>query len=242
MWHGEIFMTKKYEKPDVSVDVVLLTLIEGRLHVAAHVRPRAPYKGMPALVGGYVHVDDAAETDVEATAYRVLLEKAGLRPRYLEQVRTFSGRERDPTRGFTVAISHVALVPYDELAALSTCDLYFYDADALPELAFDHNEQVAEAVQRVRNKSSYSTLPCWLLPEKFTLTQLQRTYEQIFGQEVTRGTFRTRLGLKVGDVAAGEAIDEAGVIIATDDFQGGNQRPARLFCVNQLGLFQRASW
>ena len=157
-------------------------------------------------------------------------------------MRTFSGRERDPTRGFTVAVSHMALVPYDNLAALGEGILHFYVADTLPELAFDHNLQVAQEVERLRNKSSYSTLPCWLLPEKFTLTQLQRIYEQIFDESVTRGTFRTRLGLKVGDVAAGEAIDDAGVIIATDEFLGGNQRPARLFRVNQLGLFRRAAW
>lgn len=233
-------MTTKYQKPDVSVDVVLLTLIDGKMHVALHARPREPELGKHALLGGFVHVDDPAETDVEATAYRVLREKAGLRPRYLEQLRTYSGRARDP-RGFTIAISHVALVPYEELET-AECSLFFYDVDALPEMAFDHNLQVADAVQRVRNKSSYSTLPCWLLPEKFTLTQLQRTYEQIFGETLTRGTFRTRLGLKVGDVAVGEAVDAAGVIIATDEFQGGNQRPARLFRVDELGLFARAAW
>ena len=235
-------MVRKYEKPDVSVDVVLLTLIKGKLNVALHLRPSEPDKGRLALLGGYVHVDDLEEVDLEATAFRVLHEKARLRPRYIEQVRTFSGRERDPTRGFTVAVSHMALVPYDDLAALGEGILHFYVADTLPELAFDHNLQVAQAVERLRNKSSYSTLPCWLLPEKFTLTQLQRIYEQIFDESVTRGTFRTRLGLKVGDVAAGEAIDDAGVIIATDEFLGGNQRPARLFRVNQLGLFRRAAW
>ncbi|MDP9651631.1 NUDIX hydrolase [Paraburkholderia caledonica] len=235
-------MVRQFQKPDVSVDVVLLTLIDGALHVATHVRANAPEKGKTALIGGYVHVDDVNEQNVEDTAYRVLREKAGLRPRYLEQLKTFSGRRRDPTRGFTVAISHVALVPYEELAAERAQVLSFYDVDALPELAFDHKEQVAEAVTRVRNKSSYSTLPCWLLPEKFTLTQLQRTYEQIFGESVSRGTFRTRLGLRVEDVQAGEAADEAGVIIATDEFQGGAQRPARLFRVDQLGLYRRASW
>ncbi|MEX3984134.1 NUDIX hydrolase [Paraburkholderia sp. EG287A] len=234
-------MSKPYETPDVSVDVVLLTLIEGHLHVALHERPKEPDAGMLALLGGYVHVDDGSEADVEGTAFRVLREKGGLRPRYLEQLRTYSGRERDPTRGFTVAISHVALVPHEELAA-SDSRLHLYAVDELPKLAFDHNRQVTEAVERVRNKSSYSTLPCWLLPRAFTLTQLQHTYEQIFGETVKRSTFRTRLGLKVGDVKAGEAIDEAGCIVATDEFQGGNQRPARLFRVNQLGLFKRASW
>lgn len=235
-------MEKIYAKPDVSADVVLLTLREGRLNVALHIRTNEPDQGKLALPGGFVHVDDLTEVDLEATAFRVLQEKVGLRPRYLEQVRTFSGRDRDPTRGFTVAISHVALVPCEDLIEVGEGVFHFYDVDALPALAFDHNQQVAEAVQRVRNKSSYSTLPCWLLPEKFTLTQLQHTYEQIFGEAVKSGTFRSRLGIKVGEAQPGKAVDEAGVIIATSEYLTGNQRPALLFRVDQLGLFKRASW
>lgn len=235
-------MAKVYQTPDVSIDVVLLTLIEGALHVALHVRPNSPSRGELALPGGYVHVDDASERDLEATALRVLAEKVDLRPRYIEQVRTFSGRERDPTRGFTVAVSHVALVPYEELAAAGGGVLRFHDVNALPGLAFDHNQQIATAVERVRNKSSYSTLPCWLLPQAFTLAQLQQTYEQILGESVSRGTFRSRLGIKVGDIEPGQAADEAGVIIATSEFQGGNQRPARLFRVSELGLLRRVNW
>jgi 8-oxo-dGTP diphosphatase len=235
-------MPAGYEKPDVSIDVVLLTLIEGKLHVALHERPRKPDAGKLALFGGFVHVDDLTETDVEATAFRVLREKGGLRPRYVEQLRTYSGRERDPTRGFTIAISHVALVPYSELEG-ANCTLYFYDVDALPELAFDHNQQVADAVERVRNKSSYSTLPCWLLPEKFTLTELQQTYEQIFGEKQNRPTFRARLGIiRLDQLQPGEAADEAGIFISTGEYRGGSQRPALLFRVNDLGLFRRASW
>lgn len=235
-------MSKTYESPDVSVDIVLLTLKEGRLHVALHVRDKAPCRGLLALPGGYVHVDDERETDLEATAFRVLKEKTGLVPRYLEQLKTFSGKERDPTRGWTVAISHVALIPLDELAAVGEGVFHFYDVDALPELAFDHAKQVAEAVQRVRNKSSYSTLPCWLLPEQFTLTQLQHTYEQILGETWPRATFRSRLGIKVGEVAPGESADSANILVATEEYLRGSQRPARLFKINRLSLLKRTFW
>lgn len=235
-------MSDTYPKPDVSVDVVLLTLVDGKLHVALHVRTKRPDKGALALPGGQVHVDDEQEVDLEATAYRVLREKVGLVPRYLEQLRTFSGRERDPARGFTVTISHVALIPYEELKTVGDGVFHFYSVDDLPRLAFDHAAQVAEAVQRLRNKASYSTLPCWLLPEAFTLTQLQVVYEQIFGETVKRGTFRSRLGIKVQDVRPGEAVDEAEILVATDQFQGGKQRPARLFKVDRLSLFRRAFW
>nr|WKF55793.1 hypothetical protein HUO10_000237 [Paraburkholderia busanensis] len=236
-------MKQRYTTPDVSVDVVLLTLDEGVLKVALHERERAPAKHSLALPGGYVHVDE--DDSLEAAARRVLQEKTGLAPRYLEQLRTFGGPRRD-ARGWSVAVSHVALIPHAELSEAGA-DVHpgvfqFHDVDALPALAFDHADQVQEAVQRVRNKASYSTLPCWLLPESFTLTQLQGIYEQIFGETVSRGTFRSRLGIKVGDLQPGDAADEADILIATDEFQGGNQRPARLFRVNRLSLFKRASW
>ena len=232
-------MAKAYGKPDVSVDVVLLTLAQQGLMVALNRRAGEPYRGVPALPGGYIHTDEDAS--LEDAARRMLQNKTGFAPRYLEQVRTFAGPTRDP-RGWSVAISYVALVPFEELATVPSTVFEFYSVDAIPELAFDHTVQVRAAVERVRNKSSYSTLPCWLLPEKFTLTQLQHTYEAVFGETVTRATFRSRLGIKVGDVQAGQAVDEAGVLIATDDYQGGNQRPARLFRADKLGLFKRASW
>ncbi|WP_434631328.1 NUDIX hydrolase [Chromobacterium sp. CV08] len=225
--------------PIVSVDVVLLTLHQGKLQAALHRRDRQPFQGSLALPGGYVHPEE--DGSAEATALRVLREKTGVAPRYLEQLCTFAGPARDP-RGWSVAISHVALMPHEALSQAGAEVFHFYDVDQLPELAFDHAEQIRAAVERVRNKASYSTLPCWLLPERFTLTQLQRTYEQIFGETVSRGTFRSRLGIKVGDMRPGESADQADILIATDQFQGGSQRPARLFRVNQLSLFRRARW
>lgn len=232
-------MDRDYPTPAVSVDIVLLTLDEGGLKVALHRREQDPCRGQLALPGGYVRVDE--DESAEATAFRVLKQKTGLVPRYLEQLHTFAGPSRDP-RGWSVAISHVALIPLAELKEAGEGVFHFYDVDRPPELAFDHARQVSEAVLRVRNKASYSTLPCWLLPELFTLTQLQRTYEQIFGETVSRGTFRSRLGIKVGDAKPGESADEADILVATDQFLGGSQRPARLFRVNHLCLFKRACW
>lgn len=232
-------MNNGYKKPNVSVDVVLLTLSEEGLMVALHERNNEPCRGELALPGGYIHTDE--DSSLEDAVRRMLREKTKLEPRYFEQLQTFGGPGRDP-RGWSVAISYVALVPLQYLVVDKPHVFRFYPVDRLPDLAFDHAHQVQVAVQRVRNKSSYSTLPCWLLPEKFTLTQLQHTYEAVFGETVTRATFRSRLGIKVGDAQPGEAVDDAGVLIATDDYQLGNQRPARLFRVDQLGLFRRASW
>ncbi|WP_374424061.1 NUDIX domain-containing protein [Chromobacterium sp.] len=232
-------MSPSRPAPAVSVDIVLLTLGDTGLQVALHRRDHAPCQHQLALPGGYVHVDE--DDSCEATAMRVLRDKTGLEPRYLEQLRTFAGPRRDP-RGWSVAVSHVALIPLQQLRDAGDGVFHFYDVDQLPELAFDHAEQVREAVQRVRNKASYSTLPCWLLPERFTLTQLQHTYEQIFGETVSRGTFRSRLGIKVADAKPGEYADEAALLEATEEFLGGKQRPARLFRINRLSLFKRARW
>lgn len=227
-----------YQGPIVTVDVVLLTLHEGLLKVALHTRANAPFEGALALPGGYIHVnEDASEL---ATAYRVLREKTGFVPRYLEQLKTFSGPTRDP-RGWSLSVSHFALLPYEALAAAGEGVFQFYPVDTLPALAFDHKIQVEEAVRRLRTKSIYSTLPCWLLPEEFTLTQLQRAYEQILGQSVRKGTFRNRIGIKPEDE---EWADDGGppILVPTDKYQTGSHRPARLYRVNHLSLFEHAIW
>ncbi len=228
-----------YERPLVTVDVVLLTLHEGLLKVALHKRAVPPYEGALALPGGYVHTDK--DQSALETAFRVLRDKTGLKPRYLEQLCTFTGPVRDP-RGWSVAISYVGLIPYEELSAAGGGGVFhFYPVEQLPALAFDHAEQVKEAVARVRNKSIYSTLPCWLLPEEFTLTQLQKTYEQILGQKVQRSTFRSRLGIKVNDTGEDD-VTGTPILEATDKLSTGNHRPARLYRVNHLSLFEQALW
>ena len=232
-------MTDTYRTPHVAIDAVLLTLKAGKLMVCLQRRDREPFLDQLALPGGYVHVDrDQSTLD---TARRVLKEKTGFVPRYIEQLGTFSGPGRDP-RGWSIAVAYVALVPMEELEAVAEGVFEFCDVDGLPELAFDHAEQVRTAVERVRNKSSYSTLPCWLLPEKFTLTDLQRTYEHVRGEKMTRATFRTRLGIKATEAVAGESADQGSILVATDEFRGGSQRPARLYSVNHLSLFEKAMW
>ena len=103
----------------------------------------------------------------------------------------------------------------------------FFDPDALPPLAFDHAGIVAAAVARLRGKSSYSTLPFFLLPERFTLTELQRTYEAILQTTLEKSNFRCKM----------EAWD---VLEATDDYALGAQRPARLYRLKDFALFDRS--
>ena len=171
-----------------TVDVVLLTLLEGALHVALLAREHAPWAGQLALPGGYVHPQEDASA--QASAVRVLQHKARVVSPYLEQLATFSGPARDP-RGWSVAVAYYALVPSCVLQVHAA--LQWLPVHQLPPLAFDHAEMVAAAVARVRGKSQYSSLPVHLCAEPFTLPQLQLVYEAVLGEALNKVSFRRKM-------------------------------------------------
>ena len=172
--------------PIATVDLVLLTLRAGVLSVALVRRDRPPFEGSFALPGGFVHVEE--DEDLAATARRVLREKAGLAAPWLEQLYTFGGRNRDD-RGWSISVSYLALLPGLEPEP----GREVIAVDELAHLPFDHSRIVEAAVARVRGKATYSSLPAFLLPESFTLDELQETYEQVIGQALDRGSFRRQM-------------------------------------------------
>lgn len=200
--------------PICTVDVVLLTLQHGALQVALLRRERAPFAGALALPGGYIHT--AEDADAQASAARVLREKAGLQSPYLEQLATFSGPVRDP-RGWSLAVAYCALVPPELLAA---APLTLVPVAELPALPFDHRAMVDAAVARVRSKSQYSSMPVHLCAEPFTLPQLQAVYEAVLGEPLNKVSFRR----KVEELAMLEAVPGA-------LHSGGAHRPAQLYRV-----------
>lgn len=187
-----------YEKPNDSVDVVMFTLVRGRLCVLLSIRTAEPYLGMLALPGGYVHINSAdpslEDESIEATAVRVLREKLSMDAPYIEQLYTFSGRKRDP-RGWSMSVAYYALLREGDRSL--PAGAVFMPVDALdsmnPPLPFDHMEIVAMAVQRLRGKTSYSGLPLFLLPEEFTLGELQTVYEAVLGETLPKASFRRRM-------------------------------------------------
>ena len=170
-----------------TVDVVLLTLQQGALQVALLRRERAPFAGALALPGGYIHAQEDA--DAQASAARVLRDKAGLQSPYLEQLATFSGPVRDP-RGWSLAVAYCALVPPEVLAGTP---FTLVPVAELPALPFDHRAMVDAAVARVRSKSQYSSMPVHLCAEPFTLPQLQAVYEAVLGEPVNKVSFRRKM-------------------------------------------------
>ncbi|MFJ3058868.1 NrtR DNA-binding winged helix domain-containing protein [Herbaspirillum sp. NPDC087042] len=173
-----------------TVDVVLLTLLADGLEVALLRREHAPFKGVAALPGGYIHAD--ADTDARDAARRVLLDKTGIEAPYLEQLATFSGAARDP-RGWSVSIVYYALVPAAMITQAERSDVVLASVDRLPPLPFDHSAIIETAVSRLRSKSQYSSLPCHLLGKEFTLPQLQRVYEMLLGEPINKVSFRRKM-------------------------------------------------
>jgi 8-oxo-dGTP diphosphatase len=198
-----------------TVDVVLLTLRDDALQVALLKRDRDPFKGVLALPGGFIHLDEDA--DARDAALRVLRDKTNIAPPYLEQLASFSGPARDP-RGWSVSIVYYALVPFDVIEAAGHPDVKLASVDKPLRLPFDHRAIVDTAVQRLRGKSQYSSLPCHLAGETFTLPQLQRIYEALMGEALNKVSFRR----KMTEMDMLEPVE--GAFSA-----GGAHRPAQLY-------------
>lgn len=205
------------ELPDpviCTVDVVLLTLVDDTLQVVLARRSQQPFQGLAALPGGYIH--PATDRDARDAAERVLREKTGLRSPYLEQLGVFSGAGRDP-RGWSVSVAWYALVPWEALETRWTAHLEIVPAGSVRGLPFDHERIVEEALDRVRSKSSYSSLPVHLCREPFTLPQLQAVYEATLGESINKVSFRRKM-------------EELGFVEPIPGAQsGGAHRPAQLY-------------
>jgi 8-oxo-dGTP diphosphatase len=195
-----------------TVDIVLLTLREGRLQVMLLKRDREPFEGALSLPGGYVHTNE--DQGCEDAAQRVLLQKAGLQSPYLEQLASFSGPARDP-RGWSVSVAYFALVAAPELGHPGQ---HWLPVDRLPQLPFDHGHIVAMAVERVRNKSQYSSLPVHLCADTFTLPELHTIYEALLGEAINPVSFRRKM-------------DELGMLEPVPGAKRANgaHRPAQLY-------------
>ncbi|MFB7893917.1 NUDIX domain-containing protein [Microbacterium sp. NPDC056044] len=177
-------------------------------------RTRDPHEGQWALPGGWL----AATEGLDAAASRTLAETTGLAPSYLEQLYAFGAVDRSPTR--VVSIVYWALLRADEITDGTVENVEWFDAAALPQLAFDHNEIVDYALWRLRNKVGYSRIAHGLLADEFTLADLREVYEAILGRRLDPANFRRQ-------------VENSGTLIPTDRFRTGSHRPARLYRYNQ---------
>jgi 8-oxo-dGTP diphosphatase len=205
----------KYERPSVTVDVVIFTLRDRDLKVLLIRRKHPPFADYWAIPGGFVQMHESLET----AAMRELEEETGVRDVYIEQLYTFGQPDRDPrTRVITVA--YLALVPLTALPAIragdDAADAQWWSIYDLPPLAFDHAAILNYALTRLRYKLEYSAVGFELLPTDFTLSELQSAYEVILGEKLDRGNFRKKLR-------------KAEVVEPTREYRTTGGRPARLY-------------
>mgnify|MGYP001222859200 CR=1 FL=1 len=207
-----------FPHPSVTVDVVAFTSLEDRLCVLLVERGIWPFEGMWALPGGFVRMDE----ELEAAAHRELTEETGIaEAHYLEQLFTFGAIGRDP-RTRVISVAYFALMPgpASECRPLPGTDAVaarWWPLDELPPLAFDHQEIIDTALARLRAKLGYTSVAYALLPEEFTLTELQTVYEVILGRTLDKRNFRKKM-LSMGILDATPRQKRAGA-----------HRPAQLY-------------
>jgi 8-oxo-dGTP diphosphatase len=201
-----------FPRPFTTVDVTIFGVRDEALQVLLVQRPAdadEPFPGQWALPGGYV--DIARDDSLLDCARRKLHEKTGVMSPYLEQLGSWGSATRDP-RGWSATHVYFALLPSADVAlakGANAADVAWFEVDTVlkkrPRLAFDHHELLRAAVERLRSKVEYTSLPAFLLPEPFTLPQLQRMYEIVLGRPVDKSGFRTRM------LAAG-FLEDVGVV------------------------------
>jgi ADP-ribose pyrophosphatase YjhB (NUDIX family) len=188
--------TKKIRKvvshPQVAVIIVVLSVHESKLKILLYEREREPFEGILSLPAGLIFEKES----LDHAAHRVLREKTGVNRVFLEQLYTFGEPDRDITER-TIGVAYYVLLNFDELK-IKEKYAGWYDVNNLGVLAFDHNEIVENALARTRAKMMYSNIVHGILPQEFTLTDLQKVYQVILGRKVDKRNFRKKiLSLKI---------------------------------------------
>jgi 8-oxo-dGTP diphosphatase len=220
-----------FERPSVAVDLVLMGIVDEAPAVLLVRREDHPHLGRWALPGGFVGIAES----VDDAAARVLREKARMEGAWLEQLYTFGAVDRDP-RTRVISVAYFALLPADRFGAALRADgglalaglvipsvgeaggaiACSSEGESLP-LAFDHAEVLGLAVRRLRGKLDYSDVAFALLPELFTLRQLQAIHEAILGARLNKPAFRRRM------------LDSGRLEASGERETGASFRPAELY-------------
>ncbi len=196
--------TYKYPRPAITADCVVFALDEEDLKVLLIQRGQEPFKGQWALPGGFAEVGESLEN----TARRELEEETGLKNVFLEQLYTFSTPGRDP-REHVITVAYYALVnlaDHEVHASTDASNAAWFCIDDIPTLAFDHDEILTAAHERLRGKISYQPIGFELLPEKFPLRMLQGVYEKILDRDLDKRNFRKKI-LSMGILQELEEIE-----------------------------------
>lgn len=201
------YREQSFPRPSVTVDLVVFTVLDADLKLLLINRRDPPFRGRWSLPGGFVRVGDTFDDqgeDLEVAAHRELEEETGLKrgSAYLEQLYTFGKAGRDP-RTRVISVAWYALVRPD-LAPLVTAgtdaaDARWFSVQERPPLAFDHEDIVQVAIDRIRGKIDYAPIAFDLVPPAFTVAELRSVYEAIKGESYDPANFRRRFKRMVED-------------------------------------------
>ncbi len=175
----------------VTVDNVIFTLIQDQLHVLLIKRDIDPFKNQRSIPWWFVLDNE----DCDTAAYRELEEKTNVKNVYLEQLYTFSDPRRDP-RWRVITVAYMALVARENIfikAWSYTSEVKFFPIASLPKMGFDHKKVIEYAIQRLKWKMEYTNLSQFILPAKFTLSELQKVYEIILNKKFDVRNFRKKI-------------------------------------------------
>ena len=179
----------KYPHPSVTTDCVIFGFDSLKLKVLLVERGIEPYKGRWAFPGGFLRIDEDAETG----AMRELLEETGLKTAYVRQLHTFSAPQRDP-RERVITIAYYALVQLSEVkAGDDAAKAQWFSLDNVPALAFDHDLILRTAINELRRQIHFEPIGFDLMDSQFTIPDLQRLYESILGVRFDRRNFMKKI-------------------------------------------------
>ncbi len=174
----------------LAIDCIIFGFDQEELKLLLIKRDFEPEKGKWSLMGGFLNNEETL-TD---TANRVLFELTGLNDIYLEQLSAFSHPLRDPVER-TISVAYFALIniPEHKIDLTQSSSPTWFSINDLPYLIFDHNDMVQNAIRRLRYRTSIEPVGIELLPAKFTMRQMQKLYETIYGEDIDKRNFTKKI-------------------------------------------------
>lgn len=181
--------TYKYPRPSVTTDCVIFGFDGSSLKVLLIERGIEPFKGQWAFPGGFLNQEETAEEG----ALRELREETGLETAYIDQFHTYTDPKRDP-RDRVITIAYYALVRIQEVkGGDDAANARWFSLDEVPQLAFDHDRILRDAMKELRERIHFEPVGFELLPEKFTMKDLQMLYEAILDVKFDKRNFSKKM-------------------------------------------------
>lgn len=217
-------MFQEIKTHEITTDVVIFTIKDNKLQVLLVKRANEPFKGRWAIPGGFIRLSE----NLDNAALRILKEKTNVDNIYLEQLYTFGDPLRYPSSR-VITCAYFALIRSDDIKlsvdnSQGITEVQWHEVYNLPTLAFDHKEIIEYSIKRMRERLEFCPIAFQLLPEKFTLTELQKSYELILDMKLDKRNFRKK-------VLTGSVLKEL-----NEYTKMGSKRPARLYSFDNITL------